>query len=99
MKTHGARIEITNEFLLGILDFKGGAIHNVYQDQEYFKPDRFYIILEHPDLPEIESGMMAMTIVPTMQSTYGEDGSLIKVERIDPPKLQPDEGTEKPATG
>ena len=86
-KRHGAIIQISLKVLAEILDFKGATIHRVFMDNELWEPHHLSVVIEHPDLPELEPNKRLSVVTPVMQSYYGEDGSLLKVERIDPPKL------------
>jgi len=86
-KVHGARIELDFKILLKILDFEGGTIHRVYTPDEYLYPDKALVIIEHPDLPEIPINEVAQTIRPIYQSTYGDNGCLLRAERIEPAKV------------
>jgi len=83
---NAAIIELNMKLLLDMLDFKGGIIHRVYTPDDLINPSYFNVVIEHPDLPEVEDGERLPVVTPTMQSFYGEDGSLLKIERIDPPK-------------
>ena len=90
-KRHGAKIELDNRILLKLLDFEGGTIHDIFVDRSYLAIDRksFFIMLEHPDLPELKPGMMAETITPTYQSDIKTDELGIyreSITRIEPPK-------------
>jgi len=81
---HAAIIKVSKKRFLKGLDFEGGIIHRVYEPEVYFEPDHFCVVLEHPDLPKVNQGDLLYTIQPIYQFSYGEDGSLIKIERIEP---------------
>ncbi len=84
---HAAIIEIDSRLLTEILDFKGGIIHRVYTKDEYIAPQpTFYMVIEHPDLPEVPDNEMLPQMTPVLQSSYSKEGLLIKIERVDPPK-------------
>jgi len=83
---HAAIIRIDKKVLLKVLDFEGGEIHRVYEAEQYFKPDYICIVLEHPDLPAVREGEWMVEITPIMQVRYGEDGSLLGIERESPEK-------------
>ncbi len=79
------------------LDFEGGAILGVSNRPEYYNPDEIDILIEHPDLPEVEDGFLLPRLSPMYQSTIHivkEDGenekavTFEKIERIDPPKKE-----------
>ena len=92
---HVARICIDNTILLDILDFKGGKVLDIYQDREYYRPNEFYITLEHPDLGKVYPGGMIPIVIPTFKAEYGPNGVIIRIDRIDPIKRHPDKGIEK----
>lgn len=81
-----AIIEVDAKILLKMLDFEGGIIHRVFQPDEVWKPGTISLVLEHPDLDKVEDGYTLRRKIPIYKATYGEGGSLLKVERIDPPK-------------
>jgi len=84
---HAAIISISNQFLLNMLDFKGGIIHRVFMDDEFLAPTSFNMVVEHPDLDEIPDHERLPYITPIMESNFGEDGSLLSVHRTNPPHL------------
>jgi len=86
---HVAIVTISNELLLNMLDFKGGIVHRVFMDDDFLEPTSFNVVIEHPDLPEVPINERLPHIKPIMQYHYGQDSTLLKVERIDPPKLPP----------
>jgi len=92
---HAGIIEMDVEFLANIMDFKGAHIHGVYTKDNMIEPKTFFIVIEHPDLPIYRLGTVLERVLVTHASTYGENGSLIKVERVYPPKVhevpKPDE--------
>ena len=79
---HAARIPIDSRLLLKILDFEGGFVWNTE-----VKDGRLYLTVEHPDLPEVREYEQLPEITPAYTTTYGDDGSLLKIERTDPPKV------------
>lgn len=85
---HGAKIRIDKKLLAEILDFEGATIHKVFEPDEYLNPTYFYVIVEHPDLPAVPQNETLPVVTPIMQSYYDEDGGLLKIERIDPPKKE-----------
>jgi len=88
METNAAIIKIDAKTLLKILDFEGGTIHRAYMPKELWQPKEVWITLEHPDLPEVSRGDILIRIVPIYATTYGDNGGIIKVERVDPPKKE-----------
>jgi len=90
MKTptrNAAILRIDSKLLTGILDFKGGIIHRIYTKDEWIAPQpNFYVVIEHPDLPEVPQAEMLREITPIMQCHYGEDNSLIGTKRTYPSK-------------
>jgi len=85
---YAAIIEIGSKILLKMLDFEGGKIHRVYLPEDRWIPDTICIVLEHPDLDKVEDGFVLRRIQPMYQSIYGDNGCLLKVERVDPPKKE-----------
>jgi len=86
---HGAVIKVSKSLLLKWLDFEGGTIHRTYEPEPYLEPDHFCIVLEHPDLPEVGQNEQLPEICPIFQIYADENGSIIKVERVDPKKTRP----------
>jgi hypothetical protein len=85
---HGAIIQLSAKVLLeGILDFKGAKLHDVWLDRERFEPGVINVKIEHPDLPEAFPGALLVQVTPTYVTDYGDNGSIIRNTRIDPPKL------------
>ena len=87
-KRHAAIIEIDKDFLLRLMEFQGGKIYRIYTRDDYFDPPNFFVVIEHPDLPEVEEGQPLAQVKITMATTFGENGVPIKIERMDPPKKQ-----------
>ena len=80
---HVARIITSGKLLLKILDFEGGIIWDIKPANEF---GDVAILVEHPDLPLTKVYEQIPEVRPIYEATYGEDGTLIKVERTDPPK-------------
>ena len=85
---HGAVIRLDLKLLLEMLDFKGGDIRRVYTDDGYIHSNFCSILIEHPDLPVVPLGQMAVPITPSYTKYFGDNGGLIRIERTDPPKKQ-----------
>ena len=87
-KTNAAIIRVSKKALLKLLDFEGGTIHSIRSDPGKWNPDEIEIVVEHPDLPEVEDGFCMLEI----KSTYRRDIQFVndvyyeKIERIDPLK-------------
>ncbi len=79
-------IKIDNKMLLKLLDFEGGTVLGIYTPEGYLNIGYFCAVIEHPDLPEVQDSEKLADVSLTMQSYYGEDGSLLKLERIQPEK-------------
>ena len=86
---HGAIIKVDKELIAEILDFEGAIIHMVYEPDAFIEPTYFCVVVEHPDLPLVPQNETLPEIAPIMKSWYGKNGSLLKIARIDPPKLRP----------
>lgn len=86
MSKHGAVIKFNSDTFLKMLDFEGGVIHSIKLEEPYLPPEYIEILLEHPDLPEVKVGALVEGIKPIYQSTYGDNGGLIRVERTYPEK-------------
>lgn len=83
---HAAIIQMNLKSLLHMLDFEGGTISIVYMPDYPQKPECCNIVIEHPDLPEVVDNTKLSVIQPTFRMELGDNGVIIKVERIDPPK-------------
>lgn len=96
-KHNAAIIRIPKDYLLKMLDFEGGIIHSVRVNPEYWRAKEIEIVIEHPDLPEIEPGMMLYPVQPmylthchVVQVDDQNEKAVTyeKIERIDPPKKE-----------
>ena len=83
MEKHIGMITISEELLLKLLDFDGGAIRNVRLGWTVGEVE---LLIEHPDMPIIGQGMTPLPITPLYSRTYGDNGCLIRIERSSPPK-------------
>jgi len=84
---HAAIFKIDFKVLTKMLDLEGAVIRRVYvQQDEYFNPQWFCLVIEHPDLPVVKESERLNEITPTMQMNYGADGSLLSIERASPEK-------------
>jgi hypothetical protein len=83
VKDNIAIIPISKKFLLEFIDFEGGTILDVYQERDVYLPDKFYLTVSHPDLPETQEGDRIQKIVPAYCSFHP---SLRRLERLEPPK-------------
>ena len=79
-KTHVARVRVSRDAILKWLKFDGGTIHRVIEDSEYWSSGRIELVIEHPDLPEVNEGDMIPTVVPS----YRADPNGV-LERVYPP--------------
>jgi hypothetical protein len=76
--TNAAIIQINKQSLAELLDFEGGVVHEIrLGTHDYWKPDIIEIVLEHPDLPQVEDGDCMLRIAPAY---------IIGMRRVDPPK-------------
>ncbi len=80
---HAGIVEVDVNFLLKIFDLDGGVIHDIHMRDDYLPHKTIYMVIEHPDLPEVNE---VETLHIAYQTTYGENGVPIKIERVDPPK-------------
>ena len=83
---HAGIIRIDYKLLTKILDFEEATIHRIYTPEGYLSPGYFCVVMEHPDLPPVKENECLSEITPTMQVWYGENGCLLKIERISPEK-------------
>ena len=83
-----AILKVDFKVLTRVLDFEGATVHRIYTPDEYLNPGYFCLVLEHPDLPVIKENERLSEITPIMQANYGEGGSLLSIERIEPKKLK-----------
>lgn len=75
-----AIIVLDEKDLLELLDFEGGKIHNIRRPVDEWNPGTFEILLEHPDLDEVEDGFVLRRIIIVYHC--GMRGSY----RVEPPK-------------
>lgn len=94
-KKNAAIICVSKQSLLKFLDFEGGTIHRIQENPDYWKPDTIEIILEHPDLDEVEDNYVLRRITPLYLSEIhvvqvDEENekaeTFEKIERIEPAK-------------
>jgi len=85
---HGALVRLDFSLLLKILDFDGGIIHRVYTPEEYLIADYCNVVLEHPDLPSVDTRFPLLCVRPIYMVHFAEGGGVIKIERAVPPKNQ-----------
>ncbi len=86
-KLHKGHVCISSELLLNMLDFQGGTIIGV-------SPGRFIgigveeinLVIEHPDMPEVKEDGTLEQVCPILTFHYGDNGVIIRLERIQPPK-------------
>lgn len=81
---YAAIIALSKSQLLRWLDFEGGIIHRIYQDEGCLNPEELRIVVEHPDLPVTREYEQLQVIKPEYLQSYEESG--VTVERIAPPK-------------
>lgn len=95
VKKNAAIIVVPKDYLLKLLDFEGGKLLRISERPEYYNPKDFEIVVEHPDLPEVEDGCLLLTIEPLYKSTihvvqedeeHEKAETFEKIERIEPPK-------------
>lgn len=82
---HIAKIKTSGKLLMKMLDLEGGVIW-------YIRPAEWFgdieMLVEHPDLPLVKVAEAVPVVDIAFQLTYGEDGSVISIERVDPPKKE-----------
>ena len=83
---HAGIISIDFALLTKMLDFKGGTIHRVYTPDDVYEPSCCHIVMVHPDLPETVAGEKLQEVTVSHHATYGKNGVVIKIERVNPPK-------------
>ena len=84
-KTHVAIILISKKALLDLLHFPDGVIRDIRTNPEKWNPDEIEIMLEHPDLPEMEDGDTLIKLNPMyIKHTKIVDGEeYSRVERVE----------------
>jgi len=94
---NAAIIVVPRDYLAKLLDFEGGKILRISERPEYYNPKDIELLIEHPDLPEVEDGHLLPMIEPMYQSTIRviqadeeneEAETFEKIERIEPPKKE-----------
>ena len=85
-KRRVGKICVSKEVLLELLSFGGGTLHNIGFDPEIWQPDAVQLVIEHPDMPEVDAGATLQPITPLyvqrVEVVGGEEYS--RVERIEP---------------
>lgn len=96
-KKNAAIIIVSRDALAKLLDFEGGKILRVSERPEYWNPKDLELLIEHPDLPEVEDGYCLERIEPMYTSTIRvvqtdeeneQAETFEKIERIEPPKKE-----------
>lgn len=82
------KVKISNKILLKMLDFEDGEILGIYQDPNVYHSDEFTILIKHPDMPEAIEHYPYQEVHPVWLMHYGDDGSVVRIERIQPPKIK-----------
>lgn len=82
MGKHIGYIRIDSKFLSKILDLDGAVIWNARVNDF----NVLEILLEHPDLPEVEESSPLPFVHITQEAEYGDNGVLLQIKRISPPK-------------
>ena len=84
IERHLGKIRIYSRLLLKIMDFEGGIIWDIRQADEF---GIIALTIEHPDLPLVQDAQPIPVILPSYTSHYGTEHSLLRIERVDPPKV------------
>ena len=85
-KRFAGLVDIDVGFLLKIFDLEGGEILDVRFEDDFLPHKVIRMIIEHPDLPQVDKDKPLDHVYLTHQTTCGENGVPIKIERIEPPK-------------
>ena len=103
IKHHAARILVDKKALARLLLFEGGTILSIKEPDEYYRPDHVIIVIELPDLPEVNQGDVLYEYHLTIEghslqlpvaegdSIEGVEGNFIKYTRLVPPVKEVEE--------
>jgi hypothetical protein len=80
MNIHGARVQISHRFLLGLLKLEGGKIRGVFNEERCF--DILSIQVEHSSLPEVKEYAEIPNYYPVFHATTPDKDKWIT--RVDP---------------
>jgi hypothetical protein len=61
---HIGIVEITDEALLDLLQFRGGKILRISRDERMFQSLVSEIMIEHPEMPECAEGAVVSHVEP-----------------------------------
>ena len=75
-------IQIDSKTLMQMLDFEGGVIWGVRLDDFGIVE----LLVQHPDMPKVKEGMPIEKVWISHRATYGDNGVILRTERVDPPK-------------
>jgi len=76
-------IRIDEKTFLDWLQFQGGKLIGIRQG-DYLKTVE--LIIEHPDLPFVYDNCLIPTITPVYTKECAEDGNVVSLVRVDPPR-------------
>ncbi|MBW2673490.1 MAG: hypothetical protein JRD89_08775 [Deltaproteobacteria bacterium] len=84
-RPHEAIIKVDSKLLLQFLLFDGGEIVKVVARPGNEYPDYLELWIKHPDLPKVPAHERVSEIIPTYVSHWADDGTLLRIERVNPP--------------
>jgi len=76
---HAAIVTIDESLLLQWLQFRGGRILNIQRSPAV---NGIEVVVEHPDMPEVEEGKPYDRMCPFYEYHYGDNGQVLSVERV-----------------
>ena len=81
---HVAIVCINTNLLLDMLQFKGGVVHDVRFNPDYWKPGQIELVLEHPDLPIVEDGSPLIHVDPIYEVKVNKHNRIVDMTRLEP---------------
>lgn len=83
---NGARVIISIQSLMDILQFKNGILHSIKLHEPYLPIRDIEMVIEHPDLPKVRAGEMLVNIVPEYRFAIDKAGNVVNWGRVKPIK-------------
>jgi len=77
---HAAIVTIDESLILQWLRFEGGRILNIRTNPAVNR--HIEVVVEHPDMPEVEEGKPYERVCPSYIYHFGDKGELLCIERV-----------------
>lgn len=86
-RRHVGIVVISKDTLLRWLQFEGGIVRDVRHEHRF---NSIEVVIEHPDMPEVQEGVELTTVTPWYSQTTSECGHVTEVVRTHPKALPKD---------